>query len=183
MTRLFIILFFISGLCLQGCIKSNSKVRLKYLGQVAFRQSYPGHGNWTEAELDSVEKSNPYYIDGYDSSSRQIIDILTKLEIANAEQLFLNKIDEDLKDTIVLFDHGNGNDTAFIKYDTSMNLRASIILRNKKILDSVPIERGSLPDVFRLINLNNKSDRFIFFLNKYYIVNGYNYEISVYERT
>jgi hypothetical protein len=183
MMRLFLILLFISECCFLGCTRYNTEQHLKYLGQVGFRKSYAGHQNWSEAELDSVEKSNPYFMDAYDSSSRKIIDILAKLEIANTEQLLLDKIDEDLKDTIVLSDPGKGNDTAFIKYDTSMSLRTSIILRNKKILDSLPIERGSLPDVFRLINLNDRSNRFVILLNQYYIMNGYNYEISVYERT
>jgi hypothetical protein len=182
MTRLFLILLFISEFYLLGCTLSNSKRYLTYIGQVEFRRSYAGHEKWSEAELDSVEKSNPYYLNAYDSSSRKIIDILTRLEIADSEQLFLDKIDQNLKDTVVLATNDYGNDTAFIKYDTSRTLRTSIILRNKKLLDSVPIERGDLPDGFSLINLKGKSNRFLIFFHQYYIMNGYNYEISVYER-
>src|SRR4051794_1620880 len=117
MIRLFLILLSISGFGLLGCTRTNSEGHLKYLGQVVFRRSYAGHENWSGRELDSVERSNPYYLNAYDSSGQKIIGILTALKIANTDQLFLEKIDQNLKDTIVLAAYGNGNDTAFIKYD------------------------------------------------------------------
>ncbi|MGN6164388.1 MAG: hypothetical protein ACTHOF_07600 [Flavisolibacter sp.] len=182
MTRLFLISFLISEFYFLGCTPPASERHSKYLGQVAFRQSYAGHENWSGAEIDSAESSNPYYLDAHGNSGQKIVDILAALKIASTDQLFLDKIGHNLKDTVVFSAYNNGNDTAFIKYDASKTLRASIILRNKKLLDSVPIERGTLPDVFHLIDLKGKSNRFIVLLDQYYISNGNNYEISVYER-
>src|SRR5690349_21535074 len=105
MIRSAIILLFFCNILMPGCAEGNKERHYKYVGQVSFRRSYAGHESWSEAELDSVEKSNPAYLFSGDSSANEILANLNRLGVGNKDELFLDKIAPDLKDSITIVNH------------------------------------------------------------------------------
>jgi hypothetical protein len=181
MTRLIIILLLFSNFFIYGCTEPDSKRHYKNVGKVGFRRSYGEHESWSEAELDSVEKSNPFYMDNSDSSAGKVLTILNRLGIGNKDELFLDKIARDLKDTTTIVNHSADIDTIYISYDMA-HTKASIQIRNARTIDSIPIEEVPFSHTFSLVRFKIKSNPFIVFVNQYYIMNGDNYEVSVYEK-
>jgi hypothetical protein len=180
MTRFIIKLLVFSNFFIYGCTESESERHYKYVGQVGFRRSYGGHENWSEAELDSVEKSNPSYMVSSDSLAGKVLAILSRLGIGNNQELFLDKIAKDLKDTITFINHSADIDTIYISYDIA-HMRASIQIRNAQIKDSLPIKDEPFSHTFSLVRFQSNSNPYVVFVNQYYIMNGDNYEVSIYE--
>jgi hypothetical protein len=181
MTRFIILLLIFSYIFIPGCTESAKERHYKYVGQASFRRSYAGHENWSEAQLDSAEKSNPFYLFSSDSSANHVLAILNRLGIGNKDELLLNKIEQDLKDTITIVNNHADFDTICITYDIP-HTRSSIQIKNKQSIDSIPIKDEAFSHTFNLVRLKDNSNPFIVFVNQYYIMNGDNYEISVYEK-
>lgn len=181
MTRSIILLFIFSYIFLPGCTESAKERHYKYVGQASFRRSYAGHENWSEVQVDSAKKSNPFCMSHYDSSANHVLAILNRLGVGNKDELLLNKIEQDLKDTITIINHHSDIDTIFITYNMT-HTRASIQIKNKQSIDSIPIKDESFSHTFNLVRLKDNSNPYIVFVNQYYIMNGDNYEISVYKK-
>lgn len=181
MIRSAIILLFFYNILIPGCTEGNKERHYKYVGQVSFRRSYAGHENWSEAELDSVEKSNPAYLFTSDSSTNKMLAILNRLGVSNNDELFLDKIAPDLKDSIIIVTHNSDIDSVCISYDMT-HTKASIQIKNRQSIDSIPIKDESFSHTFNLIRLSVPSNPFILFVSQYYIINGDNYEVSIYEK-
>src|SRR5690349_7434819 len=105
MTRSIILLLISSGFFLFACRQSVRTRHYKHVGLVTFRRTYAGHENMSQAELDSVIRSNPSYLIESNSAAANVLAILNKLGIGDRELLYVDKIARDLKDTLVIDAH------------------------------------------------------------------------------
>lgn len=180
MTRVIFFFLIICDFVLFGC-KSESVKHYDYIGQVSFRRTYAGLENLSDDKLDSVEKTNPSFMFPTHTSEDTMLNILIKLGIANKNEMLLDRITPFLKDTIFLTNRNFKTDTVFIKYDTA-KAKASIYIKTIQTTDIIPIKDESFSHTFSLVQIKERSNPYIVFINQYYIMNGDNYEVSLYEK-
>lgn len=170
-------MFFVFSILNSGCNQSN-KSKLNYVGKAAFRRSYAGHEHWSEAKFDSVKKSNPTLMSMGDTTEQKALNILTEMGFAGKDELFISKVESILKDTIVITNKKGSMDTAYINFNLK-EVKASLYLQTLNSIDSIPIDYTEYSR--RLFQKKLEPDQtFILYLNQYYIMNGDNYEISLY---
>lgn len=182
MTRHILAFLLVYGL-LPGCKSEDIGQHYHYIGQVSFRRTYAGLENLSDVELDSVEKANPSFMYPTHTSEDTMLEILTKLGVVDKNDLLLDKISLRLSDTILISDKNLQSDTAFINYNKNKEVgTASIQIKNGKYFDSIPIKDEVFSHTFSLFKLNDTGKTLFAFINQYYIMNGDNYEVSIYER-
>ncbi len=173
---LFFIFYFIAFAC-----NTEKGSDYKYIGKVAFRRSYAGHQYWPDAVYDSLQNLNPSYM--FDSSIKgvNVFDSIINLGIANKEKLMLNGINLHLQDTIITGRKDLYPDTVYIYYDTLYS-KASIKIKNGKSLKNLPIMDDPLGHIFNLVDQKESSIPRIILIDQYYIMNGDNFEVSLYTK-
>lgn len=182
MTRHILAFLLACGL-LPGCKSEDIGQHYHYIGQVSFRRTYAGLENLSDVELDSVEKTNPSFMYPTHTSEDTMLEILTKLGVVDKNDLLLDKISLRLRDTILISDKNLQSDTAFINYNKNKEAgTASIQIKNGKYVYSIPIKDEVFSHTFSLFKLNDTGKTLFAFINQYYIMNGDNYEVSIYER-
>jgi len=166
-----------------GCKPGGVKQRYQYAGEVVFRRSYVAHENLPDAEVDSLEKSNPFFMFPTHTAEDTMLIILAKLGVADKNYLLLDKIAPELKDTIFLSLTDNPVDTICINYKINKEAgTASIQIKNGPAIDSIPIKDEAFSHSFSLLRLNDPAKKMFAVINQYYIMNGDNYEVSIYEK-
>jgi hypothetical protein len=175
--------FLLSCVLLLGCKSQGIKQHYQHIGQVSFRRTYAGLENLSDAELDSVEKTNPSFMYPTRTSEDTMLTILTSLGVAVKDDLLLDKITSRLKDTIYISTTNLQIDTVYIGYSqTKETGTATIQVKNGKNVDSIPIKDEVFSHTFSLFELNDNKKPLFAFINQYYIMNGDNYEVSLYEK-
>ncbi|MFT3844516.1 MAG: hypothetical protein QM725_05655 [Lacibacter sp.] len=166
-----------------GCTSEERKQDYKYRGQVSFRRSYAGHENLSDKELDSLRNANPLFMEQSNASEDTLLAILVKSGMVKENELLLDKISSELKDTIFISSEKSGIDTAYISYNQTKESGMAVIhIRNGKLFDTIPISDEVFSHTFSLARLNYNTRLMFVFVNQYYIMNGDNYEVSVYEK-
>jgi hypothetical protein len=182
MTRHILVFLIICDLLL-GCKSENIKLGYHYIGHVSFRRTYAGLENLSDAQIDSVEKTNPSFMFPTHTSEDTMLAILTRLGMADKNELLLDKITSSLKDTIYIPTSNSQADTIYIKYhETRERGTATIQIQNGKAVDSIPIKDEVFSHTFSLFKLSDNTKPLFAFINQYYIMNGDNYEVSLYQK-
>lgn len=178
-----VLVFLLVCQLLSGCISEGSKQQYKYLGEVGFRRTYAVSDNVSDAEMDSIGKSNPTFMNPTSEEETAMLSILTKFQMADKSRLLLNRISQNLKDTIYFSGNSSQSDTVYIQYSNNKETgTAAIKIKNGVLIDSIPIKDEVFSHTFSLLKLNDTSGKLFAFVNQYYIMNGDNYEVSIFEK-
>ena len=159
--------------------KPSKKPILNYVGNAGFRRSYADHEHWSEAKLDSVEKSNPILMPLGDTTEPECLNILTEMGFTDKRELFISKVESLLKDTITITMENGSRCSAYINFNFK-ELKASLYLKALNSIDSVPIEWTGYGHGLLQKRLEPDQTSFILYLSHYYVMNGDNYEIFLY---
>lgn len=171
--------YLLSLLFLSGCDTTNGDQHYERIGEVTFRRSFAGHENWTPSELDSVQRSNPTTTTDPGASGSPAFDVLRSMGLTSGEALLLDSTGQDLRDTIMVPNHGSGMDTVYIEKDT-ITWQMAIRINSGSTTDRIPIEKVSSSFVAYLVPSRRGDQPFIAVLQQYYIMNGDNFEVAVY---
>lgn len=164
-----------------ACDKPDRTDGYSHIGTAVFRRSYAGHENWTTSQLDSVSRADPEYMSG-DAHGDSMLMILNNMSIAAGERLLLGENERHLTDTIVIANQGSEPDTAYIEKDT-IDWQMALCFKSLRTTSRLPIEHVSSSFVAYLLPNRTDDQPFIAVLQQYYIMNGDNYEVAVYQKT
>lgn len=178
-----VLVFLLVCQLLHGCISEGSKQQYKYLGEVSFRRTYAVSDNVSDAVMDSIGKSNPTFMNPASKEQVAMLSVLTKFQMADKSKLLLDRISQNLKDTIYFAGNSSQTDTVYIQYSNNKEIgTAAIKIKNRAFIDSFPIKDEVFSHTFSLLKLNDTSGKLFAFIDQYYIMNGDNYEVSIYEK-
>ncbi len=173
--------FMLSLLVLSGCEAPTSELRYEEIGTVTFRRSFAGHENWTGSELDSAQKSNPTTMTDPGASDSPAFSALQEMGLTAGEELLLDSTGQDLGDTIILHDQGRGADTVLLEHVTG-RARTWVRIRNGGVVDQDTVEWINGVSGPLLLEPPISTHPYFALVQYYYIMNGDNYEVSVYRK-
>jgi len=167
-------LFSIILLSLFACTKVD-KIAIVKIGDISFRRSYANHENMTKMQNDSIELLNPELIN---SSNLQLNSNLEKLGIVKNKRLELNNLkwnfsqitskdlDSNFKFCRVYYDDKKACQVLEVKVNKG-NLSFDLANENPVQFYSVDILKGGYKEIVV------KED--------YYIMNGDNYDLQIFQ--
>lgn len=154
----------------------NDNLKIYPVADFTFRRSYAGHGNWSDKKLDSVEQLRPELINSNDDSFR-IQKLLEEKKIL---------VDGSLDEKTLNFqcsDLANSIDTAYqickVFYDSKLNTQVLEVKNGKRRIRYNLNNRN--PVEYKAIDLIKGGQKEIIILERYYIMNGDNFGLQVFE--
>ncbi|HNY54898.1 MAG TPA: hypothetical protein PKI86_04690 [Chitinophagales bacterium] len=159
-------------------IENSTDLSLIKIGSIDFRRSYVDHESHTDVYNDSVMKSNPELMDCSDSS---LIEKFRKIGLIKSNQLIINKFQQINSIPFNLIN--SENDTVSISTDYIKEKGYYGIIANYKNskmtvhLNKNNLTRDTKIDTIDIINGGFKE---VVVLERYYIMNGDNYMMSIF---
>lgn len=177
----FILLVFSSTLA--TCSVGSNKARYRQKGQLLFRRTYVVERELSETEADSLENSNPAYIQTTGSLDAILLNEMALSGYVSNQELLLNRIAKKLSDTIRIPGLTGNADTIWINYAVNKGSGSvGIYIASQAQKDRIPIRDEAFSHQFYLLEWSDVTKKRFVLLNQYSISNGDNFELTVYEK-
>lgn len=154
---------------------TSKKKAINKIGELLFRISYSGHDTMSNSELEKLLKSNPWNIDGKDSGIKKLLEAKGLIK---DDELLLSKFKITEKNKFELESKTRNKITATLNHDGFGHYK--LFVQNGNQSDSLTID--NLGDLyFKVEDVVIGGHEELIIVVKYYIVNGDNFVLRVYE--
>lgn len=172
--KLFSFLFLL--LLLLGCKKNESlkNMTLTKIENLSFRRSYAGHEYLTDKQLDSLYMTNPVSL--YEIKAN-VLTQLNKNKILIGKGLIVDSFKKNLHKRML-----SEKIEINYSYDFKQSNSIDILIKkgNEKIKKHIDFDRKHLIGV-NYVDLDKDNIEEIIILENFYIMNGDNFELSIYK--
>jgi hypothetical protein len=152
---------------------------IKDIGEIRFRRSYAGHEHWSDSYLDSIFTTNPS-LDILDTTNIEAFNILTKEGFVVGNDLIIDKLSEQLQDTLLLVDDNRETITITVEFDSVLGSRIVQALKAKTKY-KIPFDaHGIGNERLKKIIMPNGSVQFLA-LSYWYFMNGDMFSLHLFE--
>ena len=180
MIQLLFRLTVVFGLFCANCVQADRGSKVKVIGTVGFRRSYAWYPGKDMHVYESEKKATPTLMKMFDSLEQKALDVLIKFEYSSTSEFFFDKIDTLLKDTVFTYNQiVAAEDTVFVNFD-DRHQKAYLKIKGIGINDSVAVRWAMSRPCLYSASFKSDAYPYILYLNQYYIMNGDNYEITVF---
>ncbi len=154
---------------------TSKKKSINKIGELLFRISYSGHDTMSNSELEKLLKSNPWNIDGKDSRIKKLLEAKGLIK---EDELLLSKFKITKKNKYALENKTRNKIKATLNHDGFGHYK--LFVQNGNQSDSLTI--NNLGDLyFKIEDIIPGGFEELIIIVKYYIMNGDNFVVGVYE--
>jgi len=153
----------------------EDKKLINKIGELPFRISYAGHNKMSKEELEILLASNPYSIDDNNKDLKQLLE---KKGLIKGKELLLPKFRLVEKHKIELKNQFANCIAGSLNHDGLGNY--TLFLKSNSQSDSLTI--NNLGDLyFKIEEIIPGGYEELIIITKYYLINGDNFDMSIYE--
>jgi hypothetical protein len=156
----------------------QGQLSIKQVGKLRFRRSYAGHEQLTDREVEKMRKARPTLYNNFDKDLR---DKMESYGFINENELLLTKFKYDTAAVVEIKDQAGHIIKARFQNDPADFARYTLIVTQSTRIAAIRISDYVQELKYRLLDIITGGYPEIVLLNEYYIMNGDNFDLLVFE--